>query len=176
MFELRNSNSKASAIPSPSGPLKFPSLWTDIGLGVAMGHTRSRSKVLDSLTSLRTSKKNLKHHSKTKVSFWELAILFSSYSNYEHERARILDPPNKKVYPHLQLHRGMRVDERDWKLQTEAQQLRYELHINICWQTKLYTFLVLHMNKIENKKNYRFHVNIYHPIDFHFHKDKWPIS
>jgi len=29
-------------------------------------------------------------------------------------------PPNKKVYSHLQLHKGMRVDERDWKLQTES--------------------------------------------------------
>ena len=59
MFELQNSNSKASAIPFSSSPLKFPSLCTDIGLGVAMGHTRSWSKVLDSLTGiLGTSKKN----------------------------------------------------------------------------------------------------------------------
>lgn len=62
MFELQNLNSKASALPLSSGLLKLASFRTYIGLGVAVRHTRSSSKVLDSLTSIfETSKKNLKH-------------------------------------------------------------------------------------------------------------------
>lgn len=77
MFEFQNSNSKASAIPSSSGSLKFSSFCTDIGLGMAMWHPRSRSKVLDSLPGiLRTPKKNLKTlFQKKKIAMLQIHVM-----------------------------------------------------------------------------------------------------
>jgi hypothetical protein len=51
---------EAPAVPPPSRLLKFPSLWANVRLGVAVRDSRRRAKVLDSFPSiLRTPQENL---------------------------------------------------------------------------------------------------------------------
>lgn len=60
MKNFSNSDSETSAVSFTSSPLKLPTLRSHVGFGVAVRHTRCRTKVLDGLTSiLRTPEEDL---------------------------------------------------------------------------------------------------------------------